>query len=363
MFAFFQSKVGLRLAGFGVVAVILGLFGLTAAFYNHAFSNPLTVTLRTNRAGLLLDTGNVVKMRGIEVGKVGAVHVEPDGGVSITLELDRAEVGMIPADVQATIDASTIFGAKYVTLTAPGNLNARPITAGAVITNGNVTPEVDTIFDQLDKVLTSVNVVDLNVTLTSLAGAVQGRGAEIADLAAKADAYLTRLEPLLPTMRADLYQLALAGRLGVKIAPAFLSLLRNASVTATTVTAYQQQLARLLVDANLLGKDGVALLGANGKQLEAAIRNIWPTAQLLNQYAPELSCFLTGMENTRQIMAKVIGGTTAGLIGRVSIRGSLNPYSFPGDLPPYPSGTGPTCAGLPLLNSAQIPYAGRGSSQ
>lgn len=363
MYVFFQSRLGLRLAGLGVVGVIAGLFGLTAAFYNHAFSNPLTVTLRTDRAGLLLDTGNVVKMRGIDVGSVGAVHVDPDGTVSITLNLDRAEIGMIPANVQATIDASTIFGAKYVTLTAPGDANSQPIAAGAVITNGSVTPEVDTIFDQLDKVLTSVNAVDLNVTLTSLAGAVCGRGAEIADLASKADAYLTRLEPLLPTMRQDLYQLALAGRLGVKIAPAFLNVLRNASVTATTVTSYQEELARLLVDANLLGKQGLALLGANGQQLEAAIHNIWPTAELLNQYSPELGCFLTGMENTRQIIAKVIGGTSAGLIGRVSIRGSLNPYSFPADLPRYPRGAGPTCAGLPLLSPAQIPYAGRGSSQ
>lgn len=363
MYSFFQSKLGLRIAGFGLVAVIIGVFGLTAAFYNHAFSNPLTVTLQTSRVGLLLDTGNVIKMRGIEVGTVGAIHVQPNGTVSVTLNLDRSEIGMIPADVQATIDASTIFGAKYVTLTAPGNSTSQPIAAGAVINNQAVTPEVDTIFDQLDKVLTSVNVVDLNVTLTSLAGAVQGRGQEIANLASQADAYLTRLEPLLPTLRQDLYELARAGELGVKIAPAFLNLLRNASTTATTVTTYQQELARILVDAGLLGKDGVALLGANGKQLEQAIHSIFPTASLLNEYSPELGCFLNGLENTRQIMAKVIGGASPGLIGRLTIRGELNPYKYPSDLPSYPKGSGPTCAGLPLLSSTQIPYSGRGSSQ
>lgn len=363
MHEFFGSKLGLRLAGFGMVGAVAGAFGLTAAFYNHAFSNPLTVTLHTSRAGLLLDSGNVIKMRGIDVGKVGRVHVEPDGTVSVTLNLDRSEIGLIPANVDATIDAPTIFGAKFVNLSAPAQPSTQSIAAGAVIDNRTVTPEVDTVFDQLNKVLTSVNVVDLNVTLTSLAGSVQGRGQEIADLASKADAYLTRLQPLLPALRRDLYALARTGELGVKVAPAFLELLKNASVTAGTVSTYQQQLAQLLVDVDLVGEDGYALLNANGAQLATAIHNIWPTAELARQYTPELACFLNGLENTRQIMAKVIGGTTHGLIGRLTIRGEIAPYKYPSDLPRYPSGAGPVCAGLPLLSGSQIPYSGRGSSE
>lgn len=360
---FFNSKLGLRIAGLCVVAIVASAFGLTAAFYNHAFSNPLTITLHTSRAGLILDAGNVVKMRGVDVGTVGAVQVQPDGSVDITLNLERSQVGMIPANVQASIDASTIFGAKYVTLTAPTDPAAQAITAGAVIENRAVTPEVDTLFDRLDQVLTSINVVNLNVTLTSLAGAVRGRGAEIADLAAKADSYLTRLQPLLPTIRADLYQLARAGRLGVRIAPAFLTLLRSASVSATTVTSYEQQLDRLLVDVSLLGQAGVDLLGVNSARLQTVIKQIAPTVSLVASYSPELSCFLVGLENTREIMARVIGGAAPGLIGRVSIRGEIPPYTYPRDLPKAPRGTGPVCPGLPLLSPSQIPYSGPGSSQ
>lgn len=360
---FFNSRLGQRIAGICVVAVVAGAFGLTAAFYNHAFSNPLTVTLRTDRAGLILDSGNLIKMRGVDIGTVGAVHVEPNGSVSITLNLDRSQIGMIPANVQVSIDASTIFGAKYVTLTAPADPSAKSLSAGAVIDNQGVTPEVDTLFDRLDQVLTSVNVVNLNVTLTSLAGAVRDRGSEIADLASQADSYLTRLQPLLPTIRTDLYQLAKLGKLGVRIAPAFLSLLRNASVSGTTVATYEQQLDRLLVDVSLLGKAGTDLLGANSAKLQAVINQLAPTVSVVGTYTPELSCFVAGLENTREIIAKVIGGTLPGLIARVSIRGALNPYTYPGDLPKSPRGTGPICGGLPLLSPSQIPYSGRGSSQ
>jgi phospholipid/cholesterol/gamma-HCH transport system substrate-binding protein len=360
---FFQSKLGLRIAGLCVVAVVASAFGLTAAFYNHAFSNPLTVTLRTSRAGLILDAGNVVKMRGVDVGTVGAVNVQPDGSVAITLDLDRSQIGMIPANVLASIDASTIFGAKYVTLSAPTDPSAQAIAAGAVIDNRAVTPEVDTLFDRLDQVLTSVNVVNLNVTLTSLAGAIRGRGSEIADLASQADAYLAQLQPLLPRLRADLYQLAKAGKLGVRIAPAFLELLRNASVSATTVTSYEQQLDRLLVDVSLLGKTGTDLLGANSATLQSVLKQLAPTVSMVASYSPELYCFLAGLENTREIMAQVIGGAMPGLIGRVSIRGALTPYAFPGDLPKLPHGSGPVCPGLPMLSRSQIPYSGPGSTE
>lgn len=360
---FFNSKLGLRIAGLCVVAVVVGAFGLTAAFYNHAFSNPLTVTLKASRAGLILDAGNIVKMRGVDVGTVGSINVQPNGYVVITLDLDRSQISMIPSNVEASIDSSTIFGAKYVTLTSPPDPSARAITAGAVINNESVTPEVDTLFDQLDQVLSSINVVNLNVTLTSLAGAVQGRGTEVANLASSADAYLSRLQPLLPAIRTDLYDLALTGKLGVKIAPDFINLLRNASVASTTLTSYEAQLDRLLVDVSLLGTTGTQLLGLNSAKLQQVIHQLAPTVSIAARYSPELYCFLTGLENTRQITAKVIGGTLPGLIGRVSVRGELPPYTYPGDLPTVARGTGPTCAGLPLLGPSQIPYSGPGSSQ
>ncbi|MFL6109349.1 MAG: MCE family protein [Marmoricola sp.] len=358
-----ESKSLLRLAGIGMVLAVLAAFGLTAALYNHAFSNPLEVTLVTSRTGLVMDPGNVVKMRGINIGRVKSIKARSDGTAVLVLDLDRGQVDHIPANVVAAIRSSTVFGAKYVDLTAPANATDRRISAGAVIDNSAVTTEINTVFKSLDGVLSSVNVSDLNVTLTTLAQAVRGRGNTIADIAQQADTYLTKLEPLLPQMRHDLVQLARFGDLGLRISPALLRILDNATVTGKTIVTRQQALDQLLVSLSLLGGEGTKVLGINSSALAAVLKNLRPTSRTLAAYSSELPCFLRGLSNTRDIMADVIGGKTAALIGKVSIRGALPPYTFPKDLPGYPHGTGPTCAGLPLLSSGLIPFPERGTPQ
>lgn len=358
-----ESKTPLRIAGIGMILVIVAAFGLTAAFYTHAFSDPLEVTLRTSRIGLVMDPGNVVKMRGITIGRVGSIESNADGTADITLELDRDKVDEIPANVKAEIKSSTVFGAKYVSLIIPAAPSHELLSAGSVIDNSGVTTEINSVFKSLDGVLTSVNVADLNVTLTSLAQAVRGRGETIVDIAVEADAYLTKLEPLLPQIRRDLAQLAQFGNLGVQISPALLSILENATVTSGTIVTEQQALDQLLVSLSILGDEGTKVLGVNSLALSEVLRNLRPTTRTLAAYSSELPCFLMGLDKTRDIMADVIGGKEAALIGKVSLRGELPVYKFPKDLPTYPRGTGPTCGGLPLLSPSEIPFPERGTPQ
>ncbi len=358
-----DSRTRVRIAGIGMVLTVLAAFGLTAALYTHAFSNPLKVTLVTSRSGLVMDPGNPVKMRGIDVGRVGSVTARPDGTVVLTLELDRNQVSWIPANVVAQIESPTVFGAKYVDLSLPAAPSSGRIFAGDVINNSGVTTEINTVFKSLDGVLTSVNVADLNVTLTSLADAVRGRGATIAGLAQQADAYLTKLEPDLPLLRSDLVEVARFGQLGVQISPDLLRILENATVTGKTVVTQQQALDRLLVGLSLLGGEGTKVLGINATALADVLRNLRPTTGLLAAYSSELPCLLEGLDKTRDIMATVIGGKSHALIGKVSMRGALPAYTFPNELPASPQGRGPTCAGLPMLSKSQIPYPERGTPQ
>jgi len=358
-----ETTRGVRVAGIGMVLAVLAAFGLTAAFYTHAFSNPLEVTLLTSRTGLVMDPGNVVKMRGITIGRVGSITATEDGKAKLVLELDRDEIDRVPANVVAQIKSSTVFGAKYVDLSLPAEPDPRRISAGAVLDNSAVTTEINSVFKSLDGVLTSVNVSDLNVTLTSLAQAVRGQGETIAAIASQADSYLTKLEPLLPQVRRDLALVARFADLGVRISPSLLRILDNATVTGNTLVTEQQALDRLLVSLSVLGAEGAHVLGINSRSIALALKNLRPTARTLAAYSSELPCFLRGLSNTRDIMADVIGGKQAALIGKVSIRGALPPYTFPKDLPAYPRGTGPTCAGLPSLSAGEIPFPERGIPQ
>lgn len=121
-----------RLAGMGLVLIVAAAFGLTAAFYNRAFANPAEITLQTSRAGLVLDSGGKVKMRGVEIGRVGSVSPVGDG-VEIVLEIDRDKITGVPAHVVAEIRATTLFGAKYVELVPETTLDSASLADGDVI--------------------------------------------------------------------------------------------------------------------------------------------------------------------------------------------------------------------------------------
>lgn len=351
-----------RLAGIGLVLTVTAAFALTIALYTRAFADPAELTLETSRAGLVMDPGGKVKLRGVEIGRVGSVERAGEG-VEITLEIDRDELDSVPADVVAEIRATTIFGAKYVELVPPAKSGGTSIAEGATIQASGVTTEVNTVFDGLDRVVSGIDIASLNSTLSVLAGTLSGRGDDIAAVAAKADSYLTKLEPLLPQLRRDLREVARFARLGVEVSPALLSILRNATVTAGTVSDEQAALDRLLVDLSLLGGRAEKLLGDNGDALATLLESARPTAATLRAYSTELPCFLKGLDETRKIMADVIGGTDASLRAVVSIRSELSQYTFPKDLPGYPRGTGPDCHGLPRIKDSQIPIPERGTPQ
>lgn len=351
-----------RIAGIGLILVVVAAVALTGAFYGRAFSNPAEITVQTSRAGLVMDPGGKVKMRGVEIGRVGSVRPVGDA-VEIVLEIDRDELEGVPADVVAEIRATTVFGAKYVELVPPASGGNGSLADGSVIKASGVTTEINTVFDGLDRVLSGIDIASLNGTLTVLAASLSGRGDDIAAIAQKADAYLTKFEPLLPQLRKDLLEVARFASLAVEVSPALLAILRNATVTAGTIADEEQALHRLLVDLSLLGGRAADFLGDNGDALATLLESARPTAATLRAYSTELPCFLKGLDETRKVMADVIGGTDASLRALVSVRSELSHYTVPKDLPGLPEDRGPDCHGLPRLKNSQIPIPERGAAQ
>src|SRR5690606_22817718 len=102
------------------------------------------VTLTSDRAGLVMEPGAKVKMRGVQVGEVGTIATGPDRA-TLRLRLYPSAIEAIPANVRAEIKATTAFGAKYVDLVAPPEPSGARLAAGAQLVSGNVTTEVNTV--------------------------------------------------------------------------------------------------------------------------------------------------------------------------------------------------------------------------
>src|SRR5688572_4241109 len=112
------------LAGLVTVVVIGLIIGLSVALFRGDFTKSEPITLISDRAGLVMNPDAKVKMRGVEVGKVAAIEALPDGRAELKLEINPAQLKLIPSNVTADIASTTVFGAKYVELLPPENPSA-----------------------------------------------------------------------------------------------------------------------------------------------------------------------------------------------------------------------------------------------
>src|SRR5690242_14410420 len=79
-----------------LVFALVAMCVMTSALFTGAFRTYVEVTLRSDRAGLIMEPGGKVRMRGLQVGQVARVDANP---VSLTLQIDPEMVEYIPANV------------------------------------------------------------------------------------------------------------------------------------------------------------------------------------------------------------------------------------------------------------------------
>ena len=108
------------------------LVWLTYALFTGALRDYVAVTLTSDRSGLVMETNAKVKMRGVQVGRVAAIGIGGEGGapVSLQLQIDPDQIKFIPANIEAQIRATTVFGAKFVDLVYPENPSSQRLAAG-----------------------------------------------------------------------------------------------------------------------------------------------------------------------------------------------------------------------------------------
>src|ERR1700754_1674612 len=100
-----------------LVIIVAAIVWLAYSLFAGTLKPYVPVTLTSDRAGLVMETNAKVKMRGVQVGRVSAIpggDTESSAPVSLKLEIDPDQLQYIPANVEAQINATTIFGAKFV---------------------------------------------------------------------------------------------------------------------------------------------------------------------------------------------------------------------------------------------------------
>ncbi|SEH86312.1 virulence factor Mce family protein [Mycolicibacterium rutilum] len=333
------------LVGLFAIVSVVALFVLSANLFRGGFAKTVPVTVISQRAGLVMNADAKVQIRGVQVGRVSDIEALPTGEAAIHLAIDPAMLDAVPANALVDIASPTVFGAKQVQFVFPDDPATESLRAGQVIEAQHVMVEVNTVFEQLTSVLSSVEPAKLNATLGAIASAMSGRGHKFGQMLTDLDAYLATLEPSLPALSADLHAAPDVLRGYADAATDFVAVADNAARISDTVVDQEQNLDAALVSVIGLADVGNDVIGTNRQPLTDVLHLLVPTTELTDQYNQALWCALSGMvELSHRPPLKEPGVTVlAGFLW------AQERYRYPLDLPKAGATGGPQCTGLPKM--------------
>lgn len=340
-----DRPIALRFYGLVFIAVIAGLVTLSIAIYNKAFTPVVHVRLQAGSVGDQLQPSADVKLRGLIVGQVRGIS--SNGAVAtVDLALDPADVNRIPSNVDARLLPSTLFGNTYVDLEIPAGPPSHAIQAGDVIPQDRSEAgiEVQQVLGDLLPLLRTIQPGKLNATLAAFADALEGRGDQLGANLVTVDQYVSKLDPLLPAVQADLRELARTTDVFNAAAPDLLAVLRNFTVTGQTVEAKANQLVSFLTGVQSFAGTAQNVLQHDGDRVITVAQVLQPTIALLDEYSPEYPCLLSGLAQQEPRLQQVFAGGALHITLSVVIPRA--PYT-PSEVPRYEAHSGPNCAGLP----------------
>lgn len=336
---------------FLIIVLICFVLGSMALFVG-TFERYVPATLTSHRSGLVMEPGAKIKLRGVEVGRVGEVKGGKDA-VSLKLEFDPSQTQYIPANIEAEIRATTAFGAKYVNLLYPSDPSPKHLTAGQVIQSRNVSTEVNTVFENLTSVLQKIDVSKLNSVLTALAEGLRGQGNRIGEGITAGNEVLQQINPRSEAVRRDFRALKGFSDAYGAAAQDIVTVLDAASTTSKSISDNAANLEAVLIGVAGFSQSGIELLGQSKDNLVRAINVLEPTTSLLLKYDPSLTCLLQGglgvLDGGFLDYAGGKNGYSA-IVDAALLLGD-DPYKYPDNLPIIGGKGGPGgkpgCAGLP----------------
>jgi virulence factor Mce-like protein len=341
------------LAGLATVAVLVAVVVLSFGMFRGAFGQTVPVTVVSERAGLVMNPEAKVRMRGVQVGQVESIETRADGKAVLHLAMNPDALQLIPDNVSIDITSATVFGAKFVELSAPPNPSSTPLAAGAQIDVQHVTVEINTVFQKLTSVLKAVDPVKLNETLAAMSGALSGRGEKLGRTATNFDRFLQKINPSLDDINRDLEVAPVALNAYADAAPELVGILASATKVGDTLVDQEKNLDTFLLSAIGLADTGNDVIGANRQALTDDLRALVPTTTVTEQYSENLRCGLQGLVpfiDTPPLANPGVGIAISFLLG-------AERYRYPGDLPKVAAKSGSSCKDqmLPAVPNGKTP--------
>lgn len=333
-----------RLAGIVLLLVLALILTFVILQFRGTLKPKTYLTMLSSRAGLVMDPGAKVTYNGVAIGRVNKIEPAVADGkeaAKFSLEVDPKYVKLIPANVRGDIEATTIFGNKYVSLTSPTDPNSKRISSADVIDVRSVTTEFNTVFETVTSLAEKIDPVKLNLTLSATAEALTGLGTKLGQTLVQTNTALDNLNPRLPRLQYGMQRLADVADLYTGAGPDFWDSLDNSLTTIRTLNNQQGDLDATLLGAIGFGNAGADVFERGAPYLVRTMSDLIPTSRLLNTYSPELSCMLRKYAELLPAALDGFGGNGYSLADHAQLIGAPNPYVYPDNLPRVNARGGP----------------------
>ncbi|HVQ90926.1 MAG TPA: MlaD family protein [Mycobacteriales bacterium] len=278
-------SVWLRLVAFVVVAILgVGYVAVRYAGLGRLLGSSYTVHADFPDSGGIF-AGAEVTYRGVRVGRVGSLHLRPDG-VRVDLVVD-GNAPPIPADARAVVADRSAVGEQYVDL-QPATGSAPYLLAGAVLpaSRNRIPIPTETVLLNLDRAVRSVDRDHLGTVIDELGTAFTGRGPDLQRLLDSGDALLAAVRSALP----ETLRLIEDGRVVLATQRASGSAIRSWAHDLRLLTAQLKasdgDLRRLLANAPPAATELTALVRENRTDFGVLVANLLTVSEVTVRRLP-----------------------------------------------------------------------------
>jgi phospholipid/cholesterol/gamma-HCH transport system substrate-binding protein len=241
---------GFALSCFGILLFLWVTFGGPTPFR----AKPYQLKIPFSEATQLAEQSDV-RISGVNVGKVGAINLSPNGKQALaTIDVDD-RYAPLPTDTRAILRTKTLLGETYVELT-PGDGSGPQLQDGSTLPEANVAQSVQV--DEIFRTFDAKTRAAFQSWMQEAAVAINGRGQDLSYALGEFEPTFSEFDRLFRVLDTQ--------RLAVK------QLFANGAKTFTALRGRNGELANLIQASNAV----FSTTARRNRDIEALFR-AWPT--------------------------------------------------------------------------------------
>lgn len=289
--------VGFRYAGFG------GLIGAT--------TYPVHVQL-ADSGGIF--TGADVTYRGVSIGRVGPLTLDP-AGVDVQLDIDRSAPA-IPADVNAAVRNLSAIGEQYVDL-QPSTSGGADLQSGATIPLAHTTTPVgvEDLVTNLDTFVKSVPLDALRTVVAQLGTAFADTAQPLQQLLDTTSSFTQAAQDALPQTVALLHDGRTVLTTQNETAGQFADFSRSLTQLAAQLKTSDPDIRRLIQNGPRAADQVSGLLDESGSGLGDVLANLLTVSRILQPRQSNLDQILVAYPGIASVAPTVVPGDGTAHLG------------------------------------------------